>query len=33
MWLNVLRGENPQKGRFRQFTQFGVEILNPKRRF
>lgn len=24
------RGENPQKGRFRQFTQFGVEILNPR---
>jgi len=23
------RGENPQKGRFRQFTQLGVEILNP----
>lgn len=27
------RGENPQKGRFRQFTQFGVEILNPKEDF
>lgn len=24
------RGENCQKGRFRQFTQFGVEIINPK---
>ena len=23
------RGENPQSGRYRQFTQLGVEILNP----
>lgn len=23
------RGENPQAGRYRQFTQLGVEILNP----
>jgi len=23
------RGEKPQRGRFRQFTQLGVEILNP----
>jgi len=23
------RGENPQRGRFRQFTQLGVEIINP----
>lgn len=23
------RGENPQTGRYRQFTQLGVEILNP----
>lgn len=23
------RGENPQKGRYRQFTQLGVEIINP----
>jgi histidyl-tRNA synthetase len=23
------RGERPQAGRFRQFTQFGVEIINP----
>ena len=23
------RGENCQRGRFRQFTQFGVEVLNP----
>lgn len=25
------RGESPQAGRYRQFTQFGVEIINPKR--
>lgn len=25
------RGENTQKLRFRQFTQFGVEIINPSR--
>lgn len=24
------RGEKPQAGRYRQFTQFGVEIINPK---
>lgn len=24
------RGEKPQAGRYRQFTQLGVEILNPK---
>lgn len=23
------RGEKPQSGRYRQFTQFGVEIINP----
>jgi histidyl-tRNA synthetase len=23
------RGEKPQKGRYRQFTQLGVEVLNP----
>lgn len=23
------RGEKPQAGRYRQFTQFGIEILNP----
>ena len=23
------RGERPQAGRYRQFTQFGVEIINP----
>ena len=23
------RGEKPQAGRYRQFTQFGVEIINP----
>ena len=27
--LECFRGEKPQSGRFRQFTQFGVEILNP----
>jgi histidyl-tRNA synthetase len=26
------RGEKPQAGRYRQFTQFGVEILNPTNR-
>ena len=25
------RGERPQNGRYRQFTQFGVEILNPSK--
>lgn len=25
------RGEKPQQGRYRQFTQFGVEIINPKK--
>jgi histidyl-tRNA synthetase len=25
------RGERPQAGRYRQFTQFGVEVLNPTR--
>jgi histidyl-tRNA synthetase len=25
------RGERPQAGRYRQFTQFGVEILNPSK--
>ncbi len=25
------RGEKPQAGRYRQFTQVGVEILNPKK--
>ena len=23
------RGEKPQKGRFRQFTQLGIEVINP----
>jgi histidyl-tRNA synthetase len=23
------RGEKPQAGRYRQFTQFGVEVINP----
>lgn len=27
------RGEKPQKGRYRQFTQLGLEILNPSRDF
>lgn len=25
------RGERPQAGRYRQFTQFGVEIINPQK--
>ena len=25
------RGENTQAGRYRQFTQFGVEVLNPSK--
>ena len=25
------RGEKPQAGRYRQFTQFGVEIINPSK--
>lgn len=25
------RGERPQAGRYRQFTQFGIEIINPKK--
>jgi len=27
------RGENPQAGRYRQFTQFGVEIINPSKNY
>lgn len=27
------RGEKPQKGRYRQFTQLGVEILNPTKNY
>jgi len=27
------RGEKPQAGRYRQFTQFGVEIINPTKDF
>jgi histidyl-tRNA synthetase len=27
------RGENPQSGRYRQFTQFGVEIINPTKSY
>jgi histidyl-tRNA synthetase len=25
------RGERQQKGRWRQFTQFGVEVINPRK--
>ena len=25
------RGERPQAGRYRQFTQFGVEVINPSK--
>lgn len=25
------RGEKPQSGRYRQFTQFGVEVINPSK--
>ena len=27
--VECFRGEKPQKGRYRQFTQLGVEIINP----
>ena len=27
------RGEKPQAGRYRQFTQFGVEIINPTKEY
>lgn len=27
------RGEKPQAGRYRQFTQFGVEIINPSKNY
>jgi histidyl-tRNA synthetase len=27
--VECFRGERPQKGRYRQFTQLGVEIINP----
>lgn len=27
------RGEKPQAGRYRQFTQFGVEIINPTKSY
>ncbi len=27
------RGEKPQAGRYRQFTQFGVEIINPTKNY
>jgi histidyl-tRNA synthetase len=27
------RGERPQNGRYRQFTQFGVEVINPSKNY
>jgi histidyl-tRNA synthetase len=27
------RGENPQRGRYREFTQFGIEIINPTEKY
>jgi histidyl-tRNA synthetase len=27
------RGEKPQRGRYRQFTQLGIEILNPSKNY
>jgi histidyl-tRNA synthetase len=29
--VECFRGEKPQAGRYRQFTQFGIEIINPRR--
>jgi histidyl-tRNA synthetase len=29
--VECFRGENPQKGRWRQFIQLGVEIINPSK--
>lgn len=29
--VECFRGEKPQKGRYRQFTQLGVEIINPSK--
>lgn len=31
--VECFRGEKPQAGRYRQFTQFGMEVLNPKKDF
>ena len=31
--LECFRGEKPQAGRYRQFTQLGVEILNPSKSY
>lgn len=30
-WQKCFRYEQPQAGRYREFTQFGVEVLNPKK--
>jgi len=30
-WQKCFRYERPQAGRYREFTQFGVEVLNPTR--
>lgn len=30
-WQKCYRYERPQAGRYREFTQFGVEVLNPNR--
>lgn len=29
--VECFRGEKPQRGRYRQFTQLGIEILNPSK--
>lgn len=31
--VECFRGEKPQAGRYRQFTQLGVEIINPSQNF
>lgn len=30
-WQKCYRYERPQSGRYREFTQFGIEVLNPTR--
>lgn len=30
-WQKCFRYERPQAGRYREFTQFGIEVLNPTR--
>tara|TARA_B100000614_G_scaffold262909_1_gene300508 strand:+ start:81790 stop:82473 length:684 start_codon:yes stop_codon:yes gene_type:complete len=30
-WQNCYRYEQPQEGRYREFRQFGVEVLNPRK--